>query len=144
MTASAEVTEAAASSDAPPPAPTAADADDEDARAFLAARAAQPALADWSLLLLDRLLSLVEHKEKASKAGAGRTPAGTVDSASVSNAVTGLLPLLFSQMSRALLRKALRRVEAWLGAVSCKDNRKEVMRVLTAFTGADPALILPR
>ena len=142
VAASADVTDASAA-DAPPPLTPEGEAS-EDAAAFLAARAAQPALADWALLLLDRLLALVEHKEKAAKKGGPQKPAGSVDSASVSQAVAGLLPLLFAQMSPALQRKALRRVEAWLGAVSCKDNLKEVQGLLTACTAAEPGLAVAR
>jgi len=114
---------------------------------FRAARDAHAELADWSLLVVDRLLVLAENREKGSGTKARRGGAQSSSQRVSDNAVSyviALTDLLLCQMSPTLLAAAAARMARWLEGVSTLDGVKLVIGMLRSLARTAPDAMVAR
>jgi hypothetical protein len=100
---------------------------------FYASRDSGSRISEWALLLVDRLLKVLEVREKSEK----KT---TYDA--LGAYLYNIFLLLFAQMSPSLHRQASQRISRWLSTVSCLEGVKDVSKMLQALANSKPIAVL--
>jgi hypothetical protein len=103
---------------------------------FYASRDSGSRISEWALLLVDRLLKVLEVREKADKKSSNEGILGAY--------LYNIFLLLFAQMSPSLHRQTSQRISRWLGTVSCLEGVKDIAKMLQALGTSKPAAVLDK
>jgi proteasome activator subunit 4 len=103
---------------------------------FYASRDSGSRISEWALLLVERLLKVLEVREKSDKKNSNEGILGAY--------LYNIFLLLFAQMSPSLHRQTSQRISRWLGSVSCLEGVKDVAKMLQALGTSKPAAVLEK